>query len=342
MKGLLGLALSVVALSGLIACAPSAPAGSDAGVSAPTTLTVYSAREEALIQPIIDQFKEATGLDVRVKYGANPELVAAIKEEGRNSPADVFLATDAGALQALVDGLAPLPKTILDAVPSAMRDPDGRWVSLSGRARVVAYNTTKFKESDLPASITDYTDPKWKGRIGWSPVNGSFQAFITAMRVTRGEEAARQWINGIKANDPKSYSNNTGIVDAVAKGEIDVGFVNHYYLFRFLAERGESFPARNYYFKNGDIGGLMLANGAAVLSTTKNPEAGYRFISFMLAPAGQQYFTSKTYEYPLVTGVATSPLLPPFKDLKLFEIDQIKLGDTAGTQKLLRDTGVLP
>jgi len=340
--GLLPAALLLVSL----ACAPSIPDPNPGGLSptaeTPKTLTVYSAREEVLVQPIIDQFKEASGLDVKVKYGSNAELVAAIKEEGQNSPADVFFATDAGALETLTENLAPLPKSILDTVPLAMRAPNGVWVSISGRARVVVYNTNKLKESDLPSSIMDYTDPKWKQRIGWSPTNGSFQSFISALRMSKGEETAKQWVNGIKANDPKAYSNNTGIVDAVAKGEIDVGFVNHYYLFRFLGERGESFPARNYFFKNGDIGGLMLANGAAVLSTARNAEGGHRFISFMLSPVGQQYFASKTYEYPLVKGVATSPLLPPLEDLKLFEIDQIKLGDAAGTQRLLRDTGVLP
>ncbi len=341
---------ALVASALLTACVGSPEASNPGLAQAPALtatpikkdLTVYSAREEALVQPIIDQFKQASGLEVKVKYGSNAELVAAVKEEGKNSPADVFLATDAGALQAITDILAPLPKEVLDTVPPEMRAPDGKWTSISGRARVVVYNTNRLKESDLPESIDGYTDQKWKGRIGWAPTNGSFQAFVTALRVSRGEEAAKQWVNGLRANDPRSYPNNTAIVDAVAKGEIDVGFVNHYYLFRFLAERGDSFPARNYHFKNGDIGGLMLANGAGALATSKNPEGGHKLISFMLSPVGQQYFASKTYEYPLIKDVATSPLLPPLQDLKLFQIDQIKLGDSAGTQKLLRETGVLP
>lgn len=348
-------ALILVATVLFAACSPAAPAGSPSGGSPasasaalPTeapirrTLTIYSAREEVLVQPLIDQFSQTSGVEVKVKYGSNAELVAAIREEGANSPADVFLATDAGGLQALQDALASLPREVLDLVPPEMRAPDGRWVSISGRARVVVYNTKKLTPADLPESIDGYTEPKWKGRLGWSPTNGSFQAFLTAYRMSKGEEAAKQWVNAIKANEPKSYANNTAIVDAAAKGEIDAGFTNHYYLFRFLAERGESFTARNYYFKNGDIGGLMLANGAATLSTSKNPEGAHRFISFMLSAAGQQYFADKTYEYPLVQGVSTSPLLPALQDLKLFQIDQIKLGDAAGTQKLLRETGVLP
>ena len=343
---------ALLSIAALTACTPSAapaaapaPSG-DQATSQPSPqvrrLAIYSAREEALVGPIIKQFQEANGLDVRVKYGSNAELAAAIKEEGANSPADIFFATDPGALTAIADQLGTLPKDILDTVPAAMRAPDGKWVSVSGRARVVVYNTNKLKESDLPASIYEYTDSKWKGRIGWSPPNGSFQAFVNAMRVSRGDDVANQWLEGIQANGPKSYSNNTGIVQAVANGEIDVGFVNHYYLFRFVQERGESFPARNYYFKNGDIGGMMLANGLAKLSTSRNPEGAHRFASFMLGPVGQQYFASKTFEYPLIKGVTTSPLLPPLEQLMLFEIDQIKLGDTQGTVKLLRETGVLP
>ncbi len=354
-KLLVGPAAAMALVLGL-ACAPAAapeapsgPAGSPAAQPAavPTTaqsrvLTVYSAREEALVGTVIEQFKQASGLDVRVKYGSNAELVATVKEEGANSPADLFFATDPGALIAIAEQLAPLPPNVLGAVPAAMRAPDGKWVSISGRARVVVYNTNKLKEADLPASIMDYTDARWKDRIGWSPTNGSLQAFVTALRVADGEDVARRWLQGIKANNPKDYNNNTAVVQAAANGEIDVGFVNHYYLFRFLQERGESFPARNYYFKNGDIGGLMLANGLAVLSTAKNAEAAHRFASFMLSPVGQQYFASKTFEYPLIEGVSTSALLPPLKELKLFEIDQIKLGDTQGTLRLLRETGVLP
>lgn len=351
----LGLA-AASALALALACAPAAapepplapaPAPAAQPAAAPPTaqtrgLTVYSAREEALVGPVIEQFQQASGIEVRVKYGSNAELVAAVKEEGPNSPADLFFATDPGALTAIAEQLAPLPANVLGAVPVAMRSPDGKWVSISGRARVVAYNTNKLKEPDLPPSIMDYTDAKWKDRIGWAPTNGSFQAFVTALRVANGEDVARRWLQGIKANNPKDYNNNTAIVQAAANGEIDVGFVNHYYLFRFLQERGESFPVRNSYFKNGDIGGLMLANGLAVLSTAKNAEAAHRFASFMLSPVGQQYFASKTFEYPLIEGVSTSPLLPPLKELKLFELDQIKLGDTQGTLRLLRETGVLP
>ena len=308
----------------------------------PGKLIIYSAREENLVGPIIDLFQEATGVNVGVKYGSNAGLAATIREEGSNSPADIFFSTDPGLLGAMSDLLIQLPSSILNLVSDQVRARDGKWVGISGRARVVVYNTETLSESDLPDSILDFTDPKWKGRIGWPPGNGSFQAFVTAMRVTLGEEATRQWLDGIQANDPKVYPKNTPLVKAVAWGEVDVGFVNHYYLFRFLEEEGESFPARNYHPKGKDLGATMLVNGAGVLSTSKNVENAQRFLSFMLSQVAQQHLASQTFEYPLVEGVKTNPLLVPLEQLELPDVDLSMLGDVGGTQKLLRDVGIIP
>lgn len=305
-------------------------------------LTIYSAREQNLVGPIIKQFRDATGVDVRVKYGTNAGLAATIREEGSHSPADIFFATDPGLLGAMSDLLARLPDETLNLVPVEVRSREGNWVGISGRARVVVYNTDELTEADLPRSILDFTDPKWKGRIGWPPSNGSFQAFVTAMRVTLGEDQTRSWLEGIQANDPKVYPKNTPIVKAVAQGEIDVGFVNHYYLLRFLQEEGESFAARNYHPKGEDIGATMLVNAASILATSKNKENAERFINFMLSQAAQQYFASQTFEYPLVGGVKTDRVLVPLEQLELPDVDLSRLEDVKGTQALLRDVGIIP
>ena len=305
-------------------------------------LTIYSAREENLVGPIIKQFQDATGVDVGVKYGSNSGLPATIREEGSNSPADIFLATDPGSLGAMSDLFIRLPDSILSQVPAQVRSQEGKWVGISGRARVVVYNTKRLSEADLPDSILDFTDPKWKGRIGWPPANGSFQSFVTAMRVTLGEEATRQWLVGIQANNPKVYPKNAPLVKAVAQGEVDIGFVNHYYLFRFLQEEGESFPARNYHPKGKDLGATMLVNGAGILSTSRNVETAQRFLNFVLSQVGQQYFASQTFEYPLVDGVKTGRLLAPLEQLELPDVDLSRLDDVQGTQKLLREVGIIP
>ena len=306
------------------------------------TLTIYSGRSESLVDPIIQQFSDATGIKVRVNYANTPQLAATLLEEGDNSPADIFFAQDPGGLGAVEDLLSPLPNRILSRVPDWARSPQGNWVGLSGRARVVVYNTQKLTEADLPDDIFDFIDPKWKGRIGWPPTNASFQIMVTAMRTIWGEEKTRQWLEGIQANNPKVYPKNTPTVKAAADGEIDVGFVNHYYLFRWIAEVGESFSARNYHPRAGGPGALIMVAGAGILSTAENRGNAEKFLEFMLSQVGQQYFASRTYEYPLVEGINTDRLLVPFSEINQPNIPLKDEADLAGTQDLLRQVGILP
>lgn len=308
----------------------------------PQSLTIYSGRSETLVDPIIRQFSQASGVKVSVKYAGTPQLAATLQEEGDRTPADVFFAQDPGGLGAVDKVLVRLPDDILGKVPAWARPPDGKWVGISGRARVVVYNTRRLTAADLPDSILDFSDPKWKGRIGWPPTNASFQTMVTAMRVMWGEDKTRQWLRGIQANGPKVYANNTAVVAAVGSGEIDVGFVNHYYLYGFLQEQGESYAARNYHPRGGGPDALVMVAGAGILSTSKSKEAALRFLEFMLSPVAQQYFASKTFEYPLIQGVNTHRLLTPLEQIKRPSIDQEGLKDIQGTQRLLREAGVLP
>ncbi|MBI2855458.1 MAG: iron ABC transporter substrate-binding protein [Chloroflexi bacterium] len=305
-------------------------------------LTIYSGRGENLVGPIIEQFSQASGIQVGVKYADTTQLAGTLLEEGRASPADVFFAQDPGGLGAVEDMLAPLPEEILAKVPTWARSPDGKWVGISGRARTVVYNTQKLSEADLPEDMWDFTDPKWKGRIGWAPTNASFQTMVTAMRALWGEEKTREWLEGIQANNPRVYPKNTPIVQAAADGEIDVGFVNHYYLFQFLVEEGDSFPARNYHPRAGGPGAVIMVAGAGILSTAENRDNAERFLEFMLSPVAQQFFASQTFEYPLVEGVTTSRLLVPISEINHPDIALKDLGGLEGTIALLRETGVLP
>jgi iron(III) transport system substrate-binding protein len=307
------------------------------------TLVIYSGRSEELVGPVFVQFEERTGIDVQVRYGDTAELAATILEEGENSPADLFFAQDPGALGALQDEgrFQPLPQGVLDRVPERFRSPDGVWVGTSGRARVVAYNTEELGEGDLPPSILDFTDPKWEGKIGWAPTNGSFQAFVTALRVLEGEDVARDWLEGIQANDPFEYPDNLTAVEGVASGEVQVAFVNHYYLFQVMEEQGEDVPVRNYYLKNGDPGALVLAAGAGILDTAQNPEAARSFLEYVLSEEAQQYFADETYEYPLIEGVEINEDLVPLSEIQSPNIDLSNLDDLQGTLELLQETGVL-
>jgi len=328
------------------ACATEveAPGGETVEVAmSPRSLVVYSGRSESLVGPIIDQFSDATGIDVSVKYGETAAIAATLLEEGSNSPADLFFAQDPGGLGAVANAglLSTLSDDMVGLVPDWARSPQKEWVGVSGRARTIVYNTNALSEVDLPDSIYDLVDSKWKGRIGWAPTNGSFQAMVTAMRVLWGEEKTTKWLERIQANGPGIYSNNTTQVAAAAAGEIDVGLVNHYYLHRFLQEEGDEFAARNYHPKDGGPGSLIMVAGAGILSTAENRDNAERFLRFMLSTVGQQYFAGQTFEYPLVDGVQTARLLTPLEDINKPDVDMASLADLRGTQTLLRDLGIL-
>ena len=346
-----GLVLLLLTFSGLVACTSSDPTPTTGPTPTaqvveverePGDLTLYVGRSESLVGPIIEQFGKATGINVQVKYASTTELAATLQEEGDRSPADVFFAQDPGGLGAVEDMFVRVPDSTLNLVPEWARSPDGRWVGISGRARTVVYNPETMTEADLPDDIWDFVDPEWKGRIGWAPTNASFQTMVTAMRVLWGEDKTREWLEGVQANDPTIYPKNTPQVAAVAAGEIDVGLVNHYYLFRFLAEEGDSFPARNYHPRAGGPGAVVMVAGAGILSSGENRENAERFLEFMLSQVAQQYFAGQTFEYPLVEGVNTDRLLVPFEEINQPSVPLKDLADLEGTVKLLRETGVLP
>ena len=307
------------------------------------SITLYSGRSQTLIQPLIDNFITDTGIDVQVKYGSTSGTVALLLEEGDASPADVVLLQDAGALGALAkeNKLGSIPNNLLTRVEATFRSHDHNWVGISGRARTVIYNTDKLTPADLPDSIQGFTNPEWKGRIGWAPTNGSFQAFVTALRITGGDATTKSWLEGIKANEPVVYPKNTPIVDAVGRGEVEVGFVNHYYLLRFLTEQGDGFAARNYY-PRGDVGGMMNVAGVGILESSKAKPVALKFIDYLLSESAQTYFSDETGEYPLIDGVASNPANPQLADLDILDIDLGNLDDLRGTLDLMRDVGITP
>jgi len=324
----------------LAAC--GAQPGTTDATNASDPITVYSGRSEELVGPLLEQFSDATGIEVEARYGDTAEMANLILTEGENSPADVFFAQDAGALGAVAERglLAELPSELLGRVDERFRSPDGDWVGVSGRARVVVYNTDRLEASDLPDSIFGFTDPEWSGRIGWAPTNGSFQAFVTALRVLEGEDRAREWLEGIEANDPNVYEGNTPALDAVIAGEVDVAFINHYYLMQRLAEDPDA-SAANHFLTDGDPGALVNVAGAGVLATSEQVDAAERFIEYALSETAQSYFAEETKEYPLVGGVEPAAELPPLAEIGTPEIDLSDLSDLEGTLELLQEVGIL-
>ncbi len=325
--------LAALALAPIIALSGCAPSSDNSAES----ITIYSGRSESLITDLLDTFTQETGIEVNVRYGDSAELAAQILEEGSNVQADVFFSQDAGALGALAkEGLAKaLPADITDLVDASYKSNDSQWVGVSGRARVLVVNPGKVTE--VPTSYKDLIDPIWKGRIGIAPTNASFQAFITAVRVTEGDKAAEDFLVAMKEN-AVLFEKNGLILQAVEDGVIDAGLINHYYWFELANEIGASnMKSELAWFENQDAGNLINVAGAAVLSD--NPSANV-FVKWLLGDTAQNYFVSKTWEYSL-TGISSASGLKPFGEIKAPEIDLSDLDSLSETLELIRKAGLL-
>ena len=339
---LAGLATAVVLVTA--ACGSGDEEPTPGTAASQDGLVVYSGRNETLIAPLLEQFTEATGIAVTPRYGTSAELAAQLLEEGDRTPADVFLSQDAGALGALQEAtrLEPLPEATLTKVPAKYRSAQGAWVGVSGRSRVLVYNPDLVQAADLPASVFDLTKPAYKGKVGFAPTNASFQAFVTGMRVSAGEERTKAFLEGFQANDPQSFEGNVQILEAVDSGTIAYGLINHYYLYEKAAEAGglDKVTARNYLFPGADPGSLVNVGGVGVLKGKQSGNA-QAFVDYLLSTEGQTYFAEQTKEYPLVAGVPVAlEGLPPLAELGGPDVDLSQLSSLQQTLALLDEVGL--
>ena len=330
-KWLAPLSLALAGILTLGACASPAPTDST------KSITIYSGRSEELIADLLTTFTEETGIEVEVRYGDSAELAAQILEEGDNVRADVFFSQDAGALGALGNEgvLKTLPTETLDLVPAEYRSDTGQWVGVSGRGRVMAYDPEKI--STPPTSYMDLTKSEWKGRIGVAPSNASFQAFVTAIRVLDGDEAATEFLAGMKTN-AVLFEKNSQILQAVEDGVIELGLINHYYWFELAEETGVTdMRSKVAWFQAGDPGNLINVAGVGVLSD--NPAAN-EFAKWLLGQTAQQYFVEKTAEYSLI-GIAPMYGIKPITEIEAPVFDLSDLATLAVTLELIRKAGLL-
>jgi iron(III) transport system substrate-binding protein len=330
---------SLTALAALFAA--SRPAGGE--TRAQRSLTIYSGREESLVKPLYDRFTARTGIELRVRYGDSAELAATLFEEGDNSPADVFFAQDAGALGVVArEGkLKVLSQRTLRLVPKRFRAAGKRWVGVTGRVRVVAFNTDVLTRRTLPRTVWGFTARRWRGKLGLPPTNASFQAFVTAMRLRWGERRAREWLRRIKDNGVRMYARNAQVVAAVASREIEAGFVNHYYLYQ-LKEQQPRAPVANYFLRRGDPGALVNVAGVGIVSTTRKTATALRLVRFLLSKESQRYFAQGPgrAEYPLVRGVKPRRGLPALAKVEGAGINFWRLGrELPQTLRLLNELG---
>ena len=328
--------IAAVAASLMTGCA-----GSSEQVSDPTEITVYSGRSEEFIAPFFAEWERTTGIKLNVRYGDSAELAAQILEEGANSPADLFLAQDAGSLGAVAKAqlFIQLPTDVASNIPAEYVAANRNWVGVTGRARVFAYNPELLTE--LPTSVTDLTNPKYKGKLGIAPSNASFQAFVTALINSKGTEFAQTWLEGLKANDVRIYAKNSAIVEAIDKKEISIGLVNHYYIWEVSEGLGREINVKNGFFLPGDLGNMINVSGAGVLASSKKHAAAQELINFLTSQKIQDEFVSKTHEYSLIKGANAPTGLPMISEIGAPSVDLNALKDIQRTQDLLVKVGLL-
>ncbi len=331
----------VTAVFALFATILTGCSSSDEQATDVTELTIYSGRSEEFIAPFFAQWEAQSGIKLNIRYGDSAELAAQILEEGSNSPADLFLSQDAGSLGAVAEAglFTQLSDEIASAIPATYVAANRNWVGVTGRARVFAYAPDRVKV--LPQSVTDLTKSEYKNQIGIAPTNSSFQAFVTALIENKGADFAKDWLEGLKKNGVKIYAKNSGIVEAIDKGEISIGLVNHYYIWEVSEGLGRVINVKNGFFTAGDLGNLINVSGAGVLASSKKYAAAEDLINYLTSAATQAKFVEDTHEYSLVSGAPAPADLPALDQIGAPTVDLDALKNIKATQDLLIEVGLL-
>lgn len=315
----------------------------EAAVASLKEIVIYSGRKEQLIKPILDDFEKKTGIKAVYRFGGGSELANAILEEKNNPKADVFLATDAGTLEMLkIKGaLEPFKAAAVNSVPSDLRAADNSWIGVSGRVRVIMYNTNLVKDpAELPKSMFDLTNAKYKGQVAMAKSNNeSLISQVSAIRVIKGEDAAKEWIQGLMKNDTKFLGGHTDVRKAVGKGEFKYGIVNQYY---YHLEKKDGSPVAVIYPDQGEgqMGALMNVSGLAKVKGSKNADAAEKFIEFVLQPETQALFGKLNFEMPTRKDAAAAEDVLSVDKFKRTPIPLEKLGSELDkTMNLLEKLG---
>jgi iron(III) transport system substrate-binding protein len=311
---------------------------SEAAAQNSGSIRVVSGRKESLVGPLFVAFEKKTGIKVEVDYGKTPALAMQLLSEGDASPADVFYAQDSGYLGKMKEA------GLLEAVPSELRSlvraelnlGQTHWLAVSGRARVLVYDPAKVPASELPASLKNLVDPRWKSVAGWAPGNSSFQAHLSALRHHWGEEATAAWVEAMKANDTRSGKNNSALVKDVERGAIQVALVNHYYTHKL----GVASKVKTWNFPSDDGSNVVMISGAAVLKHSKMKPKALALLNFLVSDEAQAILAVDNYEYPARSTVREHPNVAPLKGLKMTPVKQESLTDVGPTLKLLQKAGL--
>ena len=329
----LALAASLLIASTLSGC----------GLLGSPDLVIYNAQHEQLLDEIIPLFEEESGLDVELRNSKDLEMANQIVEEGEDSPADVFLTENSPAMS-IVDNaglFAELPESATASIPEQYVAADRTWTGFLARSTVAMYNTDSMTEADMPASILDFAEPEWKGRVAFSPTGADFQAIVSAVLELEGEEATAAWLKGLKDNGV-IVQNNLVVMQSVDSGEVDAGIAYHYYWYRDREENGtDSDSSALHFFGNQDPGAFLSISGAGILASSEHREAAEEFVTWLTGTEAQQAMAeSYALEYPLNPDAGLNPDVKPFDELEPPNVDVSSLNGPQVTD-LMTEAGLL-
>lgn len=316
--------------------------GVGCGNSNSQSITVYNGQHPQLTQALANAFEQQTGIQVNLRTDDSIVLAQQLVEEGSQSPADVYIAENSPELMFLQQHnmLAHLPSSTLSQIPNQYNSPNGDWVGIAARVSCLAYSTNSISPNQLPNSVLDFADPKWAGKIAVAPSDSDFVPVVGAVIATKGMNAARAWLQGLKKN-ATTYQDIETVVATVNRGDMPVGLINSYYWYRLQLEVGNSnMHSKIYYFPPHDPGGVENISGAAIVASSKHQQAAQRFINFMISAQGQKILASgDDYEYPLRPTIAANPILPPLASLQPTFIGIAALGNDQQAAQLMQQVG---
>ena len=311
-----------------------------------TTLTLYNGQHVQTTDALVTAFEKATGITVRVRSDDEDVLTNEIVQEGAASPADLVYTENSPALERLQEKglLAPVTPATLSHVPAAYSSPQGTWVGVSARVSTLVYNTSLLRPDQLPASIMDLANPRWKGKLALAPSETDLQPVVTSVAHAEGDAAALRWLEGIKANAAGHiYPDNETVTHEVNTGQAALGLIDQYYWYREQAQVGK--PAMHSalaYFTPRDPGYVLDVSGAAILRSSTHQAAAQKFLAFLVSRQGQEIIAhSDSYEYPIGSGVTTAQPETPFNQLQPNPITVAQLGDGTTAVALLTKAQML-
>ncbi len=325
---------------GLLAACSSSPSSSKA------TITLYNGQHVQTTDALVAGFEKSTGINVVVRSDDEDTLANQLASAGSQPLADVIYTENTPAVEYLAGKglLSKVDPSTLANTPSRYNSAQGYWVGVSARVSVMIYNPKLISKSELPTSVLQLADPRYKGKLAIAPGETDFQPIVTSVNHTYGQAKTLEWLKGVNANaSGHSYPDNETIADEVNRGAVAFGMVNQYYWYRMRAEIGaDNMHSQIAYFAPHDPGYVLDISPAAVLKSSTHQAEAQKFLAYLTSKAGQEIIAhSISFEYPIASGVTTTQPETPFDQLQPNAINVTELGDGSTAISLMKQAGLL-